>query len=123
WYRPTDCVSRGSSTGGSHDEARVIVPPRLGGFGLAGTQSRYVGAAAQVAARGPASDRAVSPAPARPVRFRNSRRFTRSAEGWWRRSVGILALLCDFVRMVAASPSDSGVRRNSDRSKTSGHHA
>jgi hypothetical protein len=28
-------------TGGSQDEARAIVPPRLGGFGLAGIQSGY----------------------------------------------------------------------------------
>src|SRR5437879_908428 len=93
WKRPTDCVSRGSSTGGSHWEARVTVPPRFGGFVLAGIQSGYGETGwADTRARPAPTIRTPIPAPLHPTRLRNSRRFTR-----WRRatgpSVGILALL------------------------------
>lgn len=72
WKRPTELVSRGSRTGGSHAVALAIVPPRLGGLGLGGIQSGYVGAAAR-AGPAPASS-TVTPTP---VRLRKSRRVAR----------------------------------------------
>ncbi len=50
WKVPTDWVSRGSITGGSHAEARVSVPPRLAGLVLAAIQSGYAEVAADGAA-------------------------------------------------------------------------
>src|SRR2546426_11019985 len=97
WKSPIDCVSRGSSTGGSQDEARVRTPPGLGGLELGGIQSGYGETGwADRRARPAPTIRTPIPAPPHPARLRNSRRFTR-----WRRatgpSVGILALLLYLV--------------------------
>src|SRR6266545_5780318 len=98
WKSPTDCVSRGSMTGGSQDEARVRTPPRFGGLVLAGIQSGY-GDAAWVAARArPApTERVVIPTVPHPVRFRKVRRVTSGRTAFGRgSSVAILALLLRF---------------------------
>src|SRR5262245_4799617 len=110
WYSPTDWVSRESSTGGSHADARVMAPPRFGGLVLAGIHSGYVAGAANTRVRVALTARAVNPAPASPVRLRNSRRFTRSAGALWLRpSVGILALLfCLSAPQKATRPADLG---------------
>src|SRR4029450_12098935 len=76
---PTDCVSRGSMTGGSHADARVSTPPRFGGLGLAGVHSGDAGTVL-AAGRRPTA-RAVAPAPVHPTRLRKSRRVTCGRRG------------------------------------------
>src|SRR6266404_2402848 len=62
WKSPTDCVSRGSITGGSQAEARVRVPPRFGGLELTGIQSGYdAPVSAEDRVRPAARTRAVAP--------------------------------------------------------------
>src|SRR5262249_62400556 len=63
-------------TGGSQAEARVSVPPRLGGLGLAGIHSgNFEGAAANTGARPVPAMQAVRATVPQPAVFRNSRRF------------------------------------------------
>src|SRR5439155_10885181 len=81
-------------TGGSQDEARVSVPPRLGGLSLAGIQSGYGTGAADAWLRPPPATSAATPAVPQPTCPRNSRRFNRlrsKIRSWV--SVSILALL------------------------------
>src|SRR2546422_10388402 len=73
WNSPTDCVSRGSITGGSQAEARVSTPPRLGGFGLAAIQSAYGEAAGALCQSAPTTN-AIIPALVAAARLRKSRR-------------------------------------------------
>src|SRR5712692_9840013 len=95
WKSPIDCVSRGSSSGGSQDEARVRTPPRFGGFVLAGIQSGYGDEVwAETRARPAPTTRIVAPTPPRPTCLRNSRRFICRRAAIRRGSLaGILALL------------------------------
>src|SRR5437870_9156954 len=84
WKSPIDCVNRGSSTGGSQAEARVSVPPRLGGLGLAAIQSGYFEeAAAGTGARPAPATKAVRATLPQPALFRNSRRFDPRWVGIW----------------------------------------
>src|SRR3989442_12965092 len=53
WNVPTDCVIRGSMTGGSHPDARARVPPRFAGFVLAEIQSGNAAAALTRVGRAP----------------------------------------------------------------------
>src|SRR5712692_4986948 len=79
-------------TGGSHAEARVSTPPRLGGLGLAGIQSGCGAPAwAKARLRSAPATRAVAPRPVHPARVRNVRRLSRLSGP--RRSKGIAALL------------------------------
>src|SRR5437867_810302 len=73
WNSPIDCVSRGSITGGSQAVVRGDVPPRFGGFVLAGIQSGYFDGVAACALREPAATVMATP---HPTRVRNSRRST-----------------------------------------------
>src|SRR5215470_15382120 len=70
-------------TGGSHAEARAIVPPRFAGLVLAAIQSGYSEAACPTASRGRApAPKAAAPTPPHPMRFRKLRRSI----PWWRPS-------------------------------------
>src|SRR5712691_6173166 len=67
-------------TGGSHEEARVSTPPRLGGLGLAGIQSGCAVAVwAETRLRPAAATRDVAPRPPHPARVRNVRRLSIAA--------------------------------------------
>src|SRR5712691_2226677 len=125
WKSPTDCVSRGSSSGGSQAEARVRTPPRFGGLVLAGIQSGYGDEVwAETRARPAPTTRTVAPTPPRPTCLRNSRRFIcrRTAIGPGLLA-GILALLpydaragrtlADTAPSAANMPAVNGeVKRN-----------
>jgi hypothetical protein len=75
WNSPTDCVSRGSITGGSQAEARMSAPPRFAGLALAGIQSAYGEAAKALCHRAPVAS-AVTPTLVTAARSRKSRRVT-----------------------------------------------
>src|SRR6202795_4199805 len=101
--RQTELVRRGSRTGGSHGDARVISFPRLGGLGLGGIQSGYgdggyadAGCAAAPPLVAPAMRGVIATVP-HPVRFRMSRRLTRERAAGRGASVGIRALLLRAV--------------------------
>src|SRR5262249_62200499 len=67
---------RRSISGGSQAEARVAVPPGLGGLGLAGIHSgNFEGTAANTGARPVPIMPAVRATLPQPAVFRNSRRF------------------------------------------------
>src|SRR5262249_27686755 len=118
-------VMRGSSMGGSHAEARVRVPPRLGGLVPAGIQSGYGdGVWAVARARSPPTASAPTPTPVQPARRRNWRRVTRfrSPLGPWS-WVGILALLPSGHAIRPRQRSISRIRHGTGgrRIEMSGH--
>src|SRR5215472_2845460 len=87
-------------TGGSHAEARAIVPPRFAGLVLAAIQSGYSEAACPAASRGRA------PTPPHPMRFRKLRRSTP-----WGRPSDLPRSEKDIVALLLGRTRERSTRR------------
>src|SRR5215467_11572070 len=94
-------------TGGSHAEARAIVPPRFAGLVLAAIQSGYSEAACPAASRGRApAPRAAAPTPPHPMRFRKLRRSTP-----WGRPSDLPRSEKDIVALLLGRTRERSTRR------------